>query len=45
MGFPTNLNKPIPVIAIPSTFNTGSEIVYNAVFTSKKQKKKTWYKL
>lgn len=40
MGFPTNLNKPIPVIAIPSTFNTGSEIVYNAVFTSKKQKKK-----
>ena len=36
MGFPKITNNPIPVITIPSTTSTGSEIIYNAVFTSKK---------
>lgn len=40
MGFPKLKKKPIPVIAIPTTASTGSEIVYNAVFTHKKNKKK-----
>ena len=31
-GFPKNLNKSIPVIAIPSTAGSGSELAYNAVF-------------
>ena len=37
-GFPKNLNKSIPVIAIPSTTGTGSELAYNAVFTDLKSK-------
>ena len=38
MGFPKKLKKIIPVIAIPTTTSTGSEIIYNAVFTDKKSK-------
>lgn len=40
MGFPKKINDPIPVITIPSTTSTGSEVIYNAVFTSKKMSKK-----
>ena len=40
MGFPKLKNKPIPVILVPSTASTGSEIIYNAVFTHEKTKKK-----
>tara|TARA_B100000989_G_scaffold298730_1_gene289474 strand:- start:2163 stop:3281 length:1119 start_codon:yes stop_codon:yes gene_type:complete len=35
MGFPKNLKPAVPVIAIPTTTSTGSEIIYNAVFTNK----------
>ena len=40
MGFPKKINDPVPVITIPSTTSTGSEVIYNAVFTSKKMNKK-----
>jgi alcohol dehydrogenase class IV len=40
MGFPKNLRQPLPVIAIPTTVSTGSEIIFNAVFTDKRNKKK-----
>jgi|ETNmetMinimDraft_11_1059920.scaffolds.fasta_scaffold04974_4 alcohol dehydrogenase class IV len=39
-GFPKKLNRSIPIIAIPSTSGTGSELAYNAVFTDLKSKKK-----
>jgi alcohol dehydrogenase class IV len=39
-GFPKNLNPSIPVIAIPSTAGTASEVTYNAVFINKADKRK-----
>ena len=35
-GFPKNLNPSIPVIAVPSTAGTASEVTFNAVFTDAK---------
>ena len=40
MGFPRNLKNTIPIIAIPTTASTGSEVIYNAVFTDQVSKVK-----
>ena len=32
-----NINQPMPVIAVPSTTGTGSELAFNAVFTDKRK--------
>lgn len=39
-GFPKLKNRPLPVIAIPTTAGSGSEATYNAVFTDDKEKRK-----
>ena len=39
-GFPKDLNKPIPVIAIPSTTGSGSEVAFNASFIDEDTKTK-----
>jgi len=39
-GFPKDLKQPLPVIAVPSTTGTGSEVVFNASFIDEESKVK-----
>lgn len=39
-GFPKLKNRPLAVVAIPTTAGSGSEATYNAVFTDSKEKRK-----
>lgn len=39
-GFPSLKNKPLPVVLVPSTVGTGSEIIFNASFTDTQSKQK-----
>ena len=39
-GFPEGINRPLPVVAVPTTAGSGSDATYNAVFTDVKAERK-----